>query len=266
MPVDIKSITQLRAMTGAGMGDCKAALEEAGGDMDKAVEIMRKKGVMKAAKKADRTTKEGVIALAKGEGKVAAVGLACETDFVALSEGFITAVNELAAELLASKKTEQFQALAEEKIKNELVVRIGENLVLAVNQVIAGPVIGTYLHSNKKIAAVVVLNAGPAELANNLAMQVAAMAPKYVKPEDVPEEEKKKEKEIYRQQLKNEGKAEAMWDKIIEGKLAKYYTDVCLLKQAYIKDDKVVIEKLIKEAGDQAKEKIEVVALYRFAI
>ena len=264
MAVDTKLITQLREMTGAGVGDCKSALEEANNDIDKAVEVMRKKGVLKAAKKADRATKEGVIALAKAEGKIAVTGLACETDFVSRNDEFIKAVDGFARQLLETAEDE-FKTWADTKIKNELIVKIGENLQLVCASVIEGRVIGSYLHSNKKMASVVVLSDGTQELANDLAMQVAAMAPKYIRPEDVPAEEQKKEKEIHREQLKNEGKPEAMWEKIMAGKLQKYFTEVCLVKQAFIKDDKITIEKLLQQAGG-AKDKIEVISFFRFSI
>lgn len=247
MSVDTQAITKLREITGAGIGDCKATLEEAGGDIEKAVEIMRKKGAIKAAKKSDRATKEGVIAFAKKDGKVAVVGLACETDFVARNQDFINTVSELAEKLLEMDNVDEFRAWAEEKIKNEMIVKIGENLQLVVIDIVKGQTLGCYLHSNKKIASVVVLDKGDESLALDIAMQVVAMSPKCLRPEDVDAAELKKEKEIYKVQLKNEGKPEAMWDKIIEGKVNKFYTDVCLLKQAFIKDDKKSIEKILAE-------------------
>jgi len=113
--------------------------------------------------------------------------------------------------------------------------------------IIEGQVVGIYLHSNRKVAAVVVLASGSEELAKDIAMQAAAMSPKYLKPEDVPADVLAKEKEIYAEQLKNEGKPEAMWEKILPGKLEKFYSEVCLIKQPFIKDDKKTIEKLLQE-------------------
>lgn len=258
MAIDTKLITKLRELTGAGMVDCKAALKEADNDIDKAVEILRKKGVMKAAKKLDRTTKEGVIAITQEGNKAAIVGLACETDFVARNDDFIKTVEEFTQKLLETGEDE-FRSWAEARIKNELIVKIGENIQLAFFKVIEGEAIGTYLHSNKKIAAAVILSQEDKELAVDLAMQVAAMSPKYLKPEDVLAEELEKEKEIYREQLKDEGKPENVLDKIIEGKLSKYYQEVCLLKQPFIKDDKINIEELINE-------KVEVIEFIRYQI
>ncbi len=261
MSIDTKVITKLRELTGAGIADCKVALEESNGDIEKAVEILRKKGAVKASKKADRLTKEGVIAVVKEGNRVAIVGLACETDFVARNEDFGKTVSEFAQKLLTEGQP-TFKAWAEDKIKNELIVKIGENIQLVIAEIIKGEVIGTYLHSNKKIVSVVVLSSGNRELAIDLAMQIAAMSPKYIKPEDIQAQEIEKEKEIYREQLKGEGKPEAMWDKIIPGKLNKYYQEVCLLKQAYIKDDKITIEQLIKKQGDD----IQVLKFSRFQI
>jgi len=261
MLIDTKLITELRAQTGAGIGDCKSALEEAGGDIPKAIEVLRKKGAIKAAKKSDRATKEGVISILKAGNKVAVVGLACETDFVALNEDFIKTAQEFAQELL-KQGSEEFKNWAKDKITNELIVKIGENIQLTDFEILTGETLGIYLHSNKKVAAVVIMEGGNEELAVNLAMQVTAMLPRYIKPEDIPPAEIAKEKEIYREQLKAEGKPEAMWKKIILGKLNKYYQEVCLLKQPYIKDDKITVEKLIEQEGKG----IEVIKFSRYQI
>jgi len=252
MAIDTKQITKLRQATGAGIADVKNALGEADNDFDKAVEILRKSGTLKADKKAERATNEGVIAMNQQGNKIATVGLGSETDFVARNEEFIQSVDEFAAKLM-EVGVDEFRTWADEKIKNELIVKIGENLQLISVEILEGEVIGKYLHSNKKIAAVVVLTGGSEELANDLAMQVTAMYPKYVKPKDVPAEELDKEKEIYRERLKSEGKPENIWDKIMEGKLKKYYQEVCLLKQTYIKDDSMTIEQLIDGKAEVVK-------------
>lgn len=261
MPIDIKLVTKLRELTGAGIGDCKTALEEADGDIDKGVEVLRKSGALKAAKKSERATNEGVISISRDGNKVAIVGLACETDFAARNEDFIKTVDEYSKKLL-NLSIDEFKTFVEENIKNELVVRIGENLKLIAVDIIEGETVGAYLHSNKKVASVVVISGGTEELAVELAMQVTAMSPKYIKPEDVPAEEQEKEKEIYREQLKVEGKSEEMLEKIIPGKLNKYYQEVCLLKQAFVKDDKKSVEQYIKEQG----EGIEVIKFSRYQI
>lgn len=245
MSIDLKTISDLREKTGAGIGDCKAALEEAGGDIEKAVEVLRKKGEIKAAKKSDRATKEGVIAIATAENKLAAVGLACETDFVSRTDDFGNTVKNFAAKLLETADAEEFKNWADATIKNELTVKIGENMQLGSCRVFNGSIIGSYLHSNKKVAAFVVLEGGSKELADDIAMHIAAMSPKYLDPSAVPAKILEKEKEIYREQLKTENKPEAIWDKIIEGKLNKFYEENCLLNQIFIKDDTKKINDLL---------------------
>ena len=241
--MDLKLISQLRDKTGAGLGDCKAALEEAGGDLDKALELMRKKGEVKAAKKSDRTTKEGIVSISEAGNKIAVTALACETDFVSRGEDFQKAAAEMSEKLLNSSE-EEFKSWADAAIKN-LVLKIGENIQLTASGVFDGAVVGRYIHSNKKVAGVAVLSGGTQETANDIAMQIAAMSPKWLNPEAVDVETLAKEKEIYREQLKGEGKPEAIFDKIIEGKLAKFYEENCLINQVFIKDDSQKIKNIL---------------------
>jgi len=252
MQVDIKTISQLRDRTGAGIGDCKSALIEAGDDIEKAIEILRKKGEAKSAKKATRATNEGLASIAREGNKVAVVVLNCETDFVALNEDFVLAVAEFAKKLLADGEA-GFKEGAEAKIKNELVIKIGENIQIGECGIMSGGIIGSYMHSNNKVVAVVSLSGGTEELARELAMQVVAMSPKYIKPDDISQAEINKEKEIYREQLLGEGKPENILDKILEGKLNKYYEEVCLMHQDFIKDEDKNISDLLKEAGEDVQ-------------
>jgi elongation factor Ts len=245
MSIDLKTISELREKTGAGLNDCKSALEEAGGNIDQALELMRKKGELKAAKKADRAVKEGIVSVAVKDGKYAFTALACETDFVSRGADFQSASAELSQKLLESS-AEEFKSWSEEKIK-ELVLKIGENIQLADFGIFEGAVVGTYIHSNKKVAGVCVLSAGDQETANDIAMQIAAMSPKWLNPESVENEIIEKEKEIYREQLKGEGKPEQIWDKIIDGKLAKFYEENCLTNQIFIKDDSKKIKDLLAD-------------------
>jgi elongation factor Ts len=238
-------IKKVREITGAGINDVKKALDEVGGDEAKAIEFLRKQGQKMAAKKAERSAKEGVIAIKSTANKRAVVELFCETDFVARNNDFQKAAAGLAEKFLTLGQTE-FPGWAKEKIQNELIVKIGENIQLGRYQIIEGDVIGSYLHSNKKIAGVVVLNGGTEDLAKDLAMQAVAMSPLYIGPEDIPGEVIEKEKEIYREQLKVEGKPAEMIEKIIMGKLHKFYNETCLIKQNFIKDDKMTVEQLLK--------------------
>jgi len=240
-------IKKLRDETGAGMSDIKKALDEAGGDEAKAVEILRKSGQKIAAKKAERATNEGVIAFARSDDKVAVVSLACETDFVALNENFITTAQNLADKLLTIGQND-FMAAAEQEIQNDLIVKIGENIKLVEAEIINGSGLGVYLHANNKILAIVGLQNNNDELARGVAMHVAAMNPAYLEPADVPAEVLDKEKEIYAEQLKQENKPAEMMEKILAGKIQKFYTEVCLLKQPFIKDDKQTVEQFLKGA------------------
>lgn len=250
---DVKLIMKLRQTTGAGMVDCQNALTEANGNFDQAVEILRKRGEAKAAKKADRETKEGLIAFASKDNRLAVVQVACETDFVARNEDFIKTVNSYAERLL-NMNLEEFKAWVETEIKNTLIVKIGENIKLIDARLYENePVIGKYLHSNHKAAAVVVLSAGTPEVANDIAMQVVAMSPEYLNPESVPADVIAKEKEIYIEQLKKENKPDTIIEKIVSGKLNKFYEEVCLTKQLFIKDDKITVEKYLEMKAPGAK-------------
>ncbi len=257
--VDISLVKKLRDMTGAGMMDCQKGLEETKGDLQQAVEILRKKGEKIALKKADRRASEGVIALTKSKNKVSVIILNCETDFVAKNKDFIKASQEFSDKLLELGR-EDFSVWAKNKIENELIVKIGENLQLGQYEIIAGDILGYYLHSNNKLATVVVLSQGSEELAKEIAMHATAMNPKYLAPADVPTEIIEKEKEIYREQLKAENKPVEIIEKIIQGKLNKFYQENCLVKQTYIKDDKINIEKLLDES------KAKIASFQRFSV
>ncbi len=244
--MSLELIKKIRIETGAPMGDIKKALDQADNDEVKAVEILRKKGQQMATKRVERSTSEGLISIKEEANKIAVVALACETDFVARNDDFKKAAEDFVIKLLVMGK-DSFKEWAEQEIKNNLIVKIGENIQLNNFDIIEGEVIASYLHLNSKVAAVVVLEGGNKEQAKEVAMQVVAMNPKYVEPEDVPSEEVDKEKEIYREQLRNENKPEAMIEKILEGKVNKYYSEVCLIKQPYIKEDKISIEKYLSE-------------------
>lgn len=259
--MSLELIKKLREITGAGFVDCQEALKEANDDLTKAEEILRKKGQKIALKKQEREVKEGAIAIKQDGQRAAIVELYCETDFVARNENFQHTVEELAEKLL-ELKPEEFSAWAKEKIQNDLIVKIGENIQLGKFEIIQGDVLSYYVHFNKKLAAVVVLHGGTKELAKELAMQVVAMDPKYLSPRDILTEIVDKEKEVYRSQIPVEKKPAAIIEKIIEGKLDKFYSEVCLLKQAYIKDEDKTIEKLIGESGTD----IQIEKFVRFSL
>jgi len=247
----MEKIKELREKTGAGMVECKKALDEANGDIEMAVEILRKKGGAKAAKKADRITSEGVVVIARSaDGKKAsAVKVMCETDFVARNDDFKKFAADVAEAGLTGSAEEFF-----ETNKNEIVLKVGENITFGGGEVVEGAAVASYIHSTGSVASIIVFNKEvDVVLANDIAMHVVAMSPAYLLPEEVPTAELDKEKDIYREQLKTEGKPEDMIEKILVGKVGKYYEDVCLMKQLFIKDDKKSVEAVVKEAGEDLK-------------
>ncbi len=251
-------IKKLRERTGAGMVDCKQALDEANGDLEKAVEILRKKGIAKAAKREGRETSQGLVKVAVNaeNTKGYVLELNSETDFVARNSDF-QAFGEKVMALIQEKEPVDLEALlalplADGTVKDaldHLSGVIGEKLGIKRFAILSGATVGAYSHAGGSIGVLVSLDQpGQAELAREVAMQVAASNPRCVAPEDVPAEELEKEKEVYREQLKKEGKPEEMIEKILMGKVNKYYEEVCLLKQEYIKDDKQKIEQILKGA------------------
>jgi elongation factor Ts len=263
--VTLELIKELREKTGAGIMDAKEVLKEAEGDIEKAIELLRKKGDKISLKKQDREVKEGVIAFASTGNKIAVVELFCETDFVARNADFIASADAMAEKLITAGIA-SFESWAKDEIKNNLIVKVGENLQLGRFEIIEGNVLGSYLHVNKKVASVVILSAGDPDLAHNIAMQVAAMNPPYLSSADIPEEIKQKEVEIYREQLTRENKPENVVEKIIEGKLKKFYSEVCLLEQPFFQDEKKTISDLVKEGAVKAGEEVKIEKYIRYSI
>lgn len=246
--VSAKTVMELRNKMGVSMMACKKALVEAGGDMEKAIDILRKSGAAKADKKADRETGEGAAALS---GRAVA-SLRCETDFVARNDDFIAAVQELADEADAKGK-KAAEELFESK-KTGLITQLGENISFGEVKVLTeGDTVGGYLHSNRKIATVVALSGGTEDLAKDIAMHVAANAPQVISPEDVADEAVSKEKEIWAEQLKNEGKPENIIEKIMMGKEKKFREEGALIKQPFVKDPEESVEQLLQKSGAQVE-------------
>lgn len=253
MSVSIDQIKSLRERTGVSMSACKSALEEANGDENKAIELLRKKGEAKAAERADRSTANGVVAIVQKDNKAALISLACETDFVAKNPDFYKRAQELAEKLLNEGEGADF---AEEIA--DLNIKMGEKVEIKDKAVVTGPKLGSYTHLNNRIGVVVSSTGGSDELIRDIAMHVAAMNPKNLSPEDVADELLAKEKEIWAEQLKSEGKPEAIVEKIMEGKAKKFREEAALLTQSFVKDP----EKLIKDI--LAGEKIE--GFWRFEV
>ena len=259
MAITTALIKELRERTGAGMLDCKKALEENGGDIEKAIDWLREKGIAKAAKKSGRVAAEGLVfaAVSADRKKGAILEFNSETDFVAKNDEFknfgeklvqlslehdLTSEDELKAFELEGKKVEDNLT--------ELIAKIGENMnIRRLKLVSTNGFIETYIHLGGKIG--VLLNvSGEAtpenvEKAKGVAMHVAAMDPKYLNSEQVTADDLEREKEIARHQLQQEGKPENIIEKILDGKMRKFYEENCLLNQKYVRDDSVTIEKFI---------------------
>ncbi len=244
--VSAAAVSALRARTGVSILACKEALEESGGNEEKAIELLRKRGISQAAKKAERAQGEGKIFAAEADGKAAVVLLRCETDFVARADGFSALGAELADALLAGGEA-AVKALADKKLP-EAVQSLGENVSMDEVHVISAPVIGTYVHSNGKIAVIIGLSKGSREMARDVGMHATAMNPQVVSPDEIAEALVEKEKEIWREQLKKEGKPEAMFDKIMLGKEKKFREENALLKQPFVKDGQKTVEQYIDGA------------------
>jgi elongation factor Ts len=271
MEINSTMVKDLREKTGVGMMDCKKALQESAGDMEKAIEWLRKKGISKSAKRADRAASKGVFGLyfAPDHKHFTAVELNCETDFVAKNEDFVKMANDLAAHVAAHGTTDE-AALRAEKFAADASKTVGDLLAEAVAKIgeairfgkivdwkAAGGenFLGLYVHTGAAAIGLTELTgatgADAVELGKNLGMQIVASKPAYLAPADVPAAVLEKEKEIYREEAKAAGKPEKILDKIAEGKLAKFYQDNCLLNQIYVKDTdgSMTVETLVKKAG-----------------
>lgn len=243
MPITASAVSSLRARTGVSILAVKQALEEAQGDEEKAIEILRKRGLAQAAKKAGREQAEGLVFL-KDDGKRAGVVLLrCETDFVARDENFQNAGRAI-LDVVMKEGNEKAKAVAEEHVP-ALVQKLGENISVGEVHMVEAPVLGSYLHSNAKIGVVIGLEGGSVEQARDVAMHAAAMSPQFVRPDDVPPAAVEKEKEIWREQLKKEGKPEAMFNKIMIGKEKKFREESSLLKQPFVKDTSKSVEQYL---------------------
>ena len=254
--ISAADVNKLRKATGAGMMDCKKALVEAEGDFDTAVEVLRKKGQKVAANRADRDSSEGaVIARVNDDATVGViVSVNCETDFVAKNESYVTLANQLADVALAHDSIDSFLAAdfngmsVADKLTEQTGV-IGEKIEIGGFERLEGAFVGSYIHAGNKIATLTSLSAGvdgAAEAAKNVAMQAAAMNPIALNEEGVDAATVEKEIEIAKDQLRQEGKPEAMLDNIAKGKLKRFFKDNTLVNQAYIKDGKQSVSDYVK--------------------
>lgn len=264
-------VKELRERTGAGMMDCKKALTAVEGDMDKAIDFLREKGLAAAAKKAGRIAAEGVVGcFVSADGKIGAiVEVNCETDFVAKTDGFKALVEKIAAHIVATKPADVEALLASEldgqtveALVTASVAKIGEKISVRRFALYEAPegVVAAYIHGGGKIGVIVELKGGNAELGKDVAMHVAAANPSYLERSQVPAAELEHEKEVLSEQAKNEGKPEKIIEKMVMGRINKYYKEVCLVDQEFVKDPDQTVGKLVKAAG------AEVLAFSRFQL
>ena len=258
MAVSAALVKELRERTGLGMMDCKKALAEVDGDMEKAIEELRKKSSLKAAKKSGRTTANGLLGVkvASDGSKAALVEINIETDFAAKNEKFIAFVSKVAEELYASADgiVENIAAALNDE-REILVQEIGENITIRRGQVMQSATGGLshYIHGDQRRGALVELSAGVADLGRDLAMHVVAINPMVVNSADVASDILDKEREIYLSQAQDSGKPEEIIVKMVEGRVKKYLAEVSLLDQPFVKDGNVKVGTLVKQAGVQVQ-------------
>lgn len=249
MEITTAQVKELRDKTSVSVMQCRKALEEAGGDMEKALIILRKKGSEMAEKKSDRTAADGRIFIKQEGGKAVVVTLYCETDFVAQNEGFVScgeAILNTAWNEGVDKAKEASAALI-----NEAILKTGENIQLGAIDVVEGEVLGNYTHFNGKTAALVVMKGGNEEVAKDIAMHVSAMRPTYLKSEDIKESDREAVIEVLKKEVDESGKPEEIKAKMMEGKIAGYFKEQTLLDQSFFKNPEQTIGSLASKNGGE---------------
>ena len=260
-------VKELREKTGAGMMDCKKVLTETDGDMEKAIELLRERGIAKAAKKSGRVAAEGLVeAYISEDGKVGAiVEVNSETDFVAKNEEFKTFVMNVAKQVVEKNPKDVEELLNQEatfeagKTVNEALIgkiaTIGENLsIRRFARFESKGLLEKYIHGDGKIAVLINMTKGDKDLAKDLCMQIAAARPEFVKRDEVPQERVDKEMEILKVQAMNEGKPEQIAEKIVQGRVGKFYEEICLLDQVFVKDTSMKVSELLKQKDAEVVE------------
>lgn len=261
--ISAKDVKELREATGAGMMDCKKALSECNGDMAAATDWLREKGFAKASKKSSRIAAEGLANIFVDGNKAVIVEVNSETDFVSKNAEFVEMIDTIGNAILKSEATTVEEALElklEEGTINDLIVaktaKIGEKLSLRRIAVITKEDtdnFGSYLHMGGKIATLTVIKGGSEEIAKDVAMQAAAMKPQYVFKEDVPEEVVEKEREVLKAQAMEEGKPADIAEKMVAGRINKFYKEICLANQAFIKDGDIDVTTYLKNNNCELK-------------
>jgi len=278
--ITAESVKELRERTGCGMMDCKKALAETNGDMEKAIEFLREKGLATAAKKAGRIASEGIVDVLVDGNVGVIVEVNAETDFVAKNDEFKTFVRNVARQIVKTNPADVEALLAQKFIDDdsvtiselltEKIAKIGENMNIRRFERYEGVTEG-YIHGGGRIGVLVKFDTnvdasseGFKEFAKDIAMQVAAAMPQYVAIEDVDAAVLEKEKEILRAQALNEGKPANIVEKMVEGRISKFYKEVCIVEQPFIKDPDKAVKALVKETADKLGGEIKIASFVRF--
>lgn len=264
--IDAKSVAELRAKTGAGMMDCKKALTETNGNMEAAIDYLREKGIAKAAKKESRIAAEGLANVYIDGNKAVILEVNSETDFVSKNEEFTSMLDTIGEAILKSDATTVEETLnlpTAEGTVNDLIVaktaKIGEKLSLRRIEVVTktdSETFGSYLHMGGKIAVLTVLEGASVEVAKDVAMQAAAMKPECVTEDEIPEERIERERNIFKEQAINEGKPADIAEKMVEGRIKKFFKEICLVHQAFIKDGDIDVATYVKNNGGKVEKMI----------
>jgi elongation factor Ts len=280
-------VKQLRDRTGAGMIECKKALEETGGDIEKAIDVLRKRGIASAAKKASRTTKQGSVTteLSPNRDSGAILEFNCESDFVARTEDFQNLVARLTRQALEAPAGTTRDQLLEQPFSGDTgqtvaqaiadkIGTIGENMQLARFDRLDGDFIGAYIHPGAQLGVLVQMSGGAGHAANaelqelvrDIAMQVAAADPQFVRREDVTPSVLEREKEVQKDRARAEGRPEKVIEKMIEGRMAKFYEEFCLLDQPFIKDNAFSVGQLVAEKGKKLGLPLRIARFVRYKV
>lgn len=248
--ISASQVKELREKTGLGLMDCKKALEESQGDMELAIEELRKTSGIKASKKSGRSAADGLIAIKSQDDQYFMIEVNCETDFVARDDSFVEFTSQTLDSYVSNpgSSLEEILANGAEDNREKIVQKLGENIVVRrIAKTEESSVTGSYLHSNQKIGCIVSLDGGDESLANDIAMHASATDPMAVTPSDIPTETVEKEREIFRAQSEGSGKPPEIVEKMIEGKVAKFLSEVSLTEQDFVKDPNMKISQLLKE-------------------
>ena len=283
--ITAQMVKALRDRTGAGMMECKKALEAAGGDIEKGIEELRKRGIASAAKKTGRSAKQGAIVIKLSDDKTSGVIVEfnCESDFVARTDDFQGLVGDLADQALASAAVAAPADLLRETYAKDAsmtiealitakVAKIGENMKLARLEKVSGGVLGAYIHPGAQLGVLIqasgvdVSSSEIQDLVRDVAMQIAAADPQFISRSQVTAADVEKEKEIQRERAIREGKPPAIVEKMLEGRMAKYYEEVCLLEQPFIKENSLTVGQMIEQANKKMGVSLVISRFVRFKV